>query len=338
MSTQPDNDGERGQWIQVTHRKLKSSEKRSTFHLTEPTSWSDFVFAKPESPIPELFAHVKSVLVGVNDFHLRIVRVSETQPVFEVNVTYGRNPSELVGPVSASRCMSCDDDCPLTVGLEGDDRKEGCSSEEKAGGLTSRDTALQEVSPLTRCWLDAKARNMIIVTPKRHVESIYDLTDEEHIALWQSTVLVLRQNGLRDDDFQAMILNGGLKRNHAHVHVKIRVPYVKFERVAQDLGAKWTRLREFAAENARPEFFNVLRKSDSSNKTVFVGDLGRGVSENVLKNALATENITPRRVTFKRSTAFLQFESHEEAARCICAMYNKSIGEGGSPYFWWSRA
>jgi hypothetical protein len=72
------------------------------------------------------------------------------------------------GPIAAAQCMSCERDCPLSVGVG---RGHGA-----ADHLTSRDTAVTEfVSPHHNAWLDAKARPMLVLTPKRHVRRLAEL-------------------------------------------------------------------------------------------------------------------------------------------------------------------
>jgi hypothetical protein len=62
------------------------------------------------------------------------------------------------GPLKVERCMSCDIDCPLSIGVLG-------SEDKLPGGPTSRDSWLRD-SEYMRTWFDAKARPMVIVTPK----------------------------------------------------------------------------------------------------------------------------------------------------------------------------
>ena len=59
--------------------------------------------------------------------------------------------------------MSCELDCPLSVGVGAGDTS-----------LVSKDTLLH-VFEHHNAWLDAKARPLFVVTPKRHVRRLADL-------------------------------------------------------------------------------------------------------------------------------------------------------------------
>lgn len=57
---------------------------------------------------------------GLEDFHLRIMNEEESGSGWYALILFSNGRSKLWGPVSASRCMSCDLDCPLLVGCVGD--------------------------------------------------------------------------------------------------------------------------------------------------------------------------------------------------------------------------
>jgi diadenosine tetraphosphate (Ap4A) HIT family hydrolase len=63
-----------------------------------------------------------------------------------------------------------------------------------------------------------------LIIPKRHVESLYELTDAEQSHLWTLTALVRKQlaDDLNPDGFNIGINDGfaaGQTVKHAHIHV-----------------------------------------------------------------------------------------------------------------------
>ncbi|GMH42196.1 hypothetical protein BSKO_10115 [Bryopsis sp. KO-2023] len=157
------------------------------------------------------------VPAGLSDFHLKIRNGREADEGWHALMLFGGERKK-EGPVSASTCMSCDLTCPLSVGCLGDDTRELGRSVEAAP--TSMDTLLSE-STHSRCWLDAKARPKIIVTPKRHVRSIFLLSMDEIEDFFQVALMQLRELGFHA--FESMILNHGTRQNHAHLHLKVNV-------------------------------------------------------------------------------------------------------------------
>eukprot|EP00798_Chlamydomonas_sp_ICE-L_P014945 gene14945-21001_t len=72
----------------------------------------------------------------------------------------GLQDQKPAGPVEAHTCMSCDLDARVVEGVLGTAAAEG------KGGPTSKDSLVWE-SERMRVWFDAKARPMLVVTPKR---------------------------------------------------------------------------------------------------------------------------------------------------------------------------
>ncbi|CAD7695554.1 unnamed protein product [Ostreobium quekettii] len=122
------------------------------------------------------------------------------------------------GPVKAARCMSCDLECPLSVGILGDELERMKPSEDPIP--CSRDSLVKEQNGM-RCWLDAKGRDKLIVTPIRHVRSLAELSDKEAGNMFLVAVDLLQE--LRLADFQSLILNHGTWQNHAHLHLKVNI-------------------------------------------------------------------------------------------------------------------
>jgi hypothetical protein len=81
-----------------------------------------------------------------------------------VKVLYGEEASQdKDGPLEVEKCMSCDLDCPLSVGVGAGDTS-----------LMSKDTLLESFEH-HNAWIDAKARPLYVVTPKRHVRRLAEL-------------------------------------------------------------------------------------------------------------------------------------------------------------------
>lgn len=77
--------------------------------------------------------------------------------------------------------------------------------------MTSADTLLFSLDH-HNVWVDAKGRSMLIITPKRHVERVTELTDDELVELAMQ---------LRKFDAKLAIVNHGAFQNHAHLHLKL---------------------------------------------------------------------------------------------------------------------
>jgi len=73
---------------------------------------------------------------------------------------------------------------------------------------------------------DMHKRPVIIMTPVKHVESIYELTPDELGDLFKS----LREFTVfwNIEDYQ-LSFNNGKWQNHSHLHCKIRIPEKKIE-------------------------------------------------------------------------------------------------------------
>jgi hypothetical protein len=82
--------------------------------------------------------------------------------------------------------MSCDLSTSMRTGLTGSGH----------GGLLSRETLIYEDEHM-RYWLDAKGRCMFVVTPRRHVRKMADLTDDELARFWAGGLQVRSQRGGR---------------------------------------------------------------------------------------------------------------------------------------------
>ncbi len=125
--------------------------------------------------------------------------------------------------------MSCDLDTSMQMGLTGDGE----------GGLPAEASLIYEDAHM-RYWHDAKGRPLFVVTPQRHVHNLKELTAAEMHRLWSGAVQILTDMGCDPkEDMRDMILNAGLDRNHAHLHLKVRVTGRGFDRAR----AKWSQRR-----------------------------------------------------------------------------------------------
>lgn len=101
-----------------------------------------------------------------------------------------------------------------------------CSSCEVAHEL-SRTTLLSEQEH-TYAWLDFRNRPKLIITPKRHIERLSQLQDEngEMNAFWSDIVQVIDREceQMNPSNYPLLAINHGTFRNHGHLHLKIDIP------------------------------------------------------------------------------------------------------------------
>lgn len=354
-----------------------------------PVRWPDFVCAANQPERHGIAAVFRAVLAAAapyapatpRDFHMRVENCR--QRGFVIRFLMDRFGS---GPVAAAQCMSCDLDCTLAMGITGDDagckpvvcdriqsdvamnrdagpaltslENEAQPGQEKEARdiLRSCDTLLCELElgtseekSVVRVWMDAKARNMLILTPLRHVESMDEMTDCEVASLWTGLCKVLDHEKLDWDDVVAIVVNSGTERNHAHLHMKVRIQYRAFENARErwdaEQKARWERLEAFAVEAARPVFEHVVSRAPDSVRTVFVGELAckDGVQRNALISELrlrCSEFGTVKKCVFvdNRRIGFVAFDSHSEAAAAIVGLYRCSLASAeGVPFFSWGK-
>lgn len=106
-------------------------------------------------------------------------------------------------------CMSCTTSTPLWAGLN----RAHPPSDPLLARLTSADCIVASTEH-TNVWVDAKGRRVLIVTPKRHVERVTELTGAEWHDLWR-TLLRFAEHA------SVAIVNHGSMQNHAHLHFKV---------------------------------------------------------------------------------------------------------------------
>jgi diadenosine tetraphosphate (Ap4A) HIT family hydrolase len=130
---------------------------------------------------------------NIYDFHMRLR--SQGQYGLTVEFIY-KNADDQLGPVKGEVCSPCDTNSQLSK------------------------LSLIKQNPTTCIWLDAQLRNKLIVTPRRHIERLSDMTKEEMVQFWYDTQAVLDEEGC---DWQSMDLNHGKYRKHFHLHMKINI-------------------------------------------------------------------------------------------------------------------
>jgi diadenosine tetraphosphate (Ap4A) HIT family hydrolase len=90
----------------------------------------------------------------------------------------------------------------------------------------SQATLLSE-QQYTYAWLDFRNRSKLILTPKRHIERLSELGDEngEMEAFWRDTVEVIDRecDNITELNYPVLALNHGTFRKHAHMHLKIDI-------------------------------------------------------------------------------------------------------------------
>mmetsp|Transcript_20447 Transcript_20447/g.44751 ORF Transcript_20447/g.44751 Transcript_20447/m.44751 type:complete len:296 (+) Transcript_20447:304-1191(+) len=169
-----------------------------------------------EAPSEQLLAYFRAVLYELEgkrkleEYHLKVfAQLRRGSEGWGIKVFHGEASNDKDGPLDAQQCMSCEMDCPLSVGVGAGDTS-----------LCSKDTLIQ-VFEHHNAWIDAKARPLLVLTPKRHVRRLADLSDVELEAFWRNAGELLTANNL--PGFTSAILNHGKFQNHAHLHLKIRI-------------------------------------------------------------------------------------------------------------------
>lgn len=125
--------------------------------------------------------------------------------------------------------MSCDLNTSIAEGVwhqrppcdSGENNPEECE-------VTTQQTLIGGEEPGFRCSFDGKARDMLVVTPERHIERLHELSPEEMYGLWRSVAGALREAGKHHVSrgglrlgYETIVVNQGAFRNLAHLHVKV---------------------------------------------------------------------------------------------------------------------
>ncbi|KAJ3061746.1 hypothetical protein HDU98_002352 [Podochytrium sp. JEL0797] len=196
-------------------------------HFETVAATSFPAFCANQALVLDLFSRLTSR--NLTDYRLKI---RPTSAGFEVLVktqseppppgSDANDPSK--GPRTFTHCLSCDPEIATIAennyegGEAGRGPPEGLPPTLKA--LTTQDCEIMNLSnPLIRVWLDAQARPLIIVTPRRHLGGMEEMNDAEIAALWGSVGRVISEFG--NGVFKEVVLNVGQFRNIAHSHVKV---------------------------------------------------------------------------------------------------------------------
>lgn len=213
--------------------------------ISETETFQNFVRSSSDGEIVRFFRSVTAELEEQKlvDFHFKLCnrfnfQSFRSEPGCEISASYRTFKDDSAahkGPLEVQRCMSCDLECPLEIGVLG----KGDS------GPRSKDSLIEEGTHI-RTWLDAKGRPMLILTPLRHVEEMRDLSDDELVSLWRSAVKAMDELGLRN--FNALVINQGNNRNHAHLHLKAKFRPKDFDRAIDSSAfrGQLERIRKFA--------------------------------------------------------------------------------------------
>ncbi len=130
---------------------------------------------EPANFFQQLLAELQQL--GIQHYHLRLTNGSDANPGWTVSVRYSpESGEEDAGPVTVQRCMSCHMDANLAEGVLGSagvvayiasgSSSGTCGSSSGSTIPTSSDSLVMETDRM-HVWLDAKARPLLVVTPKR---------------------------------------------------------------------------------------------------------------------------------------------------------------------------
>jgi len=93
---------------------------------------------------------------------------------------------------------------------------------------------------------DMLKRPFIIVTPKKHVETTFDLTSEELYTFVNDIKIFIETRGIRN---YQLLTNGGQWKSHCHLHWKIKIDEDAFHRMKKDHFALISRQKEYSRES-----------------------------------------------------------------------------------------
>eukprot|EP01125_Pyxidicula_operculata_P022381 TRINITY_DN910_c1_g2_i1.p1 TRINITY_DN910_c1_g2~~TRINITY_DN910_c1_g2_i1.p1 ORF type:complete len:239 (+),score=38.47 TRINITY_DN910_c1_g2_i1:255-971(+) len=225
------------------------------------------------------------------------------------------------------KCMSCDMTVELSHGVF---REETDPLTAGVANITFGD------SKLVRCWFDAKARPMYIVTPVRHVEAMNQLSDDELGSLWKTGVELVINEGFQEKNIHNLIINHGIYRNHAHLHLKITIDDLTFITAKNN---KWTpekqkRFQRLVQFN-KPRRSKLLKKYPGKSPGVFVKGLTPGTTVEELNNHFLNLGITlPTQVLLHRGQGKMLFKEIDDAISCMINAYAVPLGKCEPKFSW----
>jgi diadenosine tetraphosphate (Ap4A) HIT family hydrolase len=156
----------------------------------------------------------------IYDFHMRL----RSQGNYGLTVDFiCNNADDQVGPVKSDVCITCDMNNQLSQ------------------------LSLIKQNPTTCIWLDAQVRNNLIVTPRRHIERLSEMTEEEMVQFWSDAYVVLEEEGC---EWQSMVLNHGKYRKHFHLRMKITIEQNQWNQfIKKKYGEKIQQMRHLLERN-----------------------------------------------------------------------------------------
>jgi len=173
---------------------------------------------------------------GIADYRLKVNPTADGRSI-AVSVSHGKAKS---GPRVFPFCLSCDPDlaavseCNYEGGEAGRAPPGGLPPHLRALTSSACEWTAATGSPLAgvdeslaRVWLDAQARPLQIVTPRRHAGGMADMSDAELAAVWAAVGRVVAHEwpgpraGAAAAPFSEVVLNVGSFRNIEHAHVKV---------------------------------------------------------------------------------------------------------------------
>eukprot|EP01124_Arcella_intermedia_P031334 TRINITY_DN7049_c0_g2_i1.p1 TRINITY_DN7049_c0_g2~~TRINITY_DN7049_c0_g2_i1.p1 ORF type:complete len:320 (+),score=78.05 TRINITY_DN7049_c0_g2_i1:44-1003(+) len=286
-----------------------------------------FTFCKGNSSVPfwkELIQYIEKTLT-TQHYQLKITL---TQSTFEVLVRYGKPGG---GPVESKQCMSCDLECPLESGL-GREGKSGLvgegEKEQKQASLLAKDT-LVLAEENVRCWLDGKARYMIVVTPLKHITALNQMSDVLLKQFWMEGI----------STFRDIILNHGKYKNHDHLHMKISLSGEEFFRKKdswpENMKDIWNKLSEFN----KPKIEEIQQSPYASKASLYVADYTHKNNQDKI-NLLVSQLKSYGKITNFKERGYdaleVTFQNPDDAARCMVESYRMKVGDH-YPTFHWNK-
>ena len=166
----------------------------------------------------------------IMDFHMVLRHEDRFRLI--VGIVFKGDHQPRSGPVQTDLCISCDTENPL-----------------------SRSSLLED-NPKTRIWLDGQLREKFIVTPRRHIERLSEMTRAERTAFWFDAQSFLSRNRCH---WKSIVINHGTYCQHAHLHMKINIYHQAWEnRIKHRYKNKLRQMDQLlnqSGENATEQYF-----------------------------------------------------------------------------------
>jgi hypothetical protein len=221
------------------------SERILTFRGDRELDFFSWLSQTEDKHVAQLWRRVVSEIENKHGYESYLLKVADRSPGqgwYLTCIAGQEEKGNVEGGNNANKCQLCNLQCLLSTNLviAGDST------------LCAEDTLFQEEDHM-RCWLDAKARPLFKVSPKRHCSRMSELSDVELVALWRAAESVLKLE--HQTTFQSLIINHGNYQTHQHLHLKIQIlPHIFTQMESTwfpDMKSKIQALR--AVANSLPE-------------------------------------------------------------------------------------